>query len=188
MESQLFPSAPSVLHFSSYPLLPLLGPVLSFDFQRSLKGGGVRLVSFSCTVVLRVQCSERGIKSVKTGISRGLNVIDCMTEMPEIPIIKLPKCNTFPRLTKKKEKKEKKKGGFSQLSTRLRGITKPPRKDSDSHKHGCCGLCGPGAHLALGAQIWSNRTLTSAFDSSVCSKTPDVSTEPPFQSALMKFV
>lgn len=112
MESQLFPSAPSVLHFSSYPLLPLLGPVLSFDFQRSLKGGGVRLVSFSCTVVLRVQCSERGIKSVKTGISRGLNVIDCMTEMPEIPIIKLPKCNTFPRLTKKKRKKGKKEGRF----------------------------------------------------------------------------
>lgn len=114
---------------------------------------------------------------MKTGISHGLNVIDCMTEMPEIPIIKLPKCNTFPCLTGKKG------GGFSQLSTRLRGITNPPPQDSDSHKHGCCGLYGPGAHLALGAQIWSNRTLTSAFDSSVCSKTPDVSTEPPFQSA-----
>lgn len=29
------------------------------------------------------------MKSVKTGISLGLNIIDCMTEMPEMLIIKL---------------------------------------------------------------------------------------------------
>lgn len=84
VESQLFPSALSMLHFSSYPLIPFLTYCSDLFSHLISEEGFQRRFSFR-------ESSSR-MKSVKTGISSGLNIIDCMTEMPEMLIIKLPNC------------------------------------------------------------------------------------------------